>query len=492
MRWSRRAATAAQGAGVGLLPVVICAALALHFFSASARQAIPLENDEVGYWSQVAAFREAGFNGGYFVINERPSPAAFSRFGPHGPVFPTIYGMLARLTGWRPYTAPIYGAVLLVAAALVWWVRSRPPRAAIAAVLVASFWPLILYVPTTMQEPLHFAFAFLFAALVSPLVRTGTLSKAAVVAFAACMVGASLVRPTWALLMIPVAEVATTTGRRSVRTAAMIGAAAAAVVLYVAFAALAAPYPLGTGSSVVPAISQADPMAFARILIRRAVPNAIAFLTPSHDQLLQVFLRYQFVLVMLAVIVRTRRRPVDAADRFVLSWMAITFVAVLLVGDVEGWRDYRLLGPVLLCAALVACAHGHSWPAWVAAANIAVAPIATQVFIDLHHDRFLADVTRIQYFRRDVAPVVRYEPEVSGWGNTLLMHVDAYQNYLVGLPAGIGLASAMHWDQLTLPIKSRYVLVRPIDRTSLPDGLRLRQLAETSVGTVYENLDWRR
>jgi hypothetical protein len=176
----------------------------------------------------------------------------------------------------------------------------------------------------------------------------------------------------------------------------------------------------------------------------------------------------------------------------VLWLTGVTLAAVLLVGDVEGWRDYRLLGPVLLCSALVGCAHGTSWPAWVAAANIAASPLAVQTYVNLHRDRFFTDTTRIEYFRRDIGALVHYDPHVSGWGNTLLVHVDAYQNYLLGLPPGMGLATAMHWDQLALPIKSRFVLLRPVDYVGFPTRARLRPLGVTVAGTVYENLDWQR
>jgi hypothetical protein len=493
-RAPRAAAVAAQGLVVALLPIVVCAALALHFFTASVRQAVPLENDEVAYWSQIAAFREAGFNTGYFVVNERPSAASFSRFGPHGPVYPVLYGLIARATGWRPYTSPIFGAILLAAAATFWWIRSRPRRPLTAALLVASFWPLVLYLPTTMQEPLHFALAFVFAALVHPLIARDNGSSARVmITLAVCVVVAALIRPTWALLYVPAAALATAGAAPRVRIGGVIAAAAAAVLLYVAFAALAAPYPLGTGSSLVPALRGADLLPFVRGLGRRAGPNLVAFLAVSPDEVMQVVLRYQFLIVMAVAAFRTWRATRAApADRFAVWFTGVTFAGVILVGDVEGWRDYRLLGPMLLCAALVGCASGSVWPAWLAAVNIAVTPMAVETFVARHRNRFLADTTRIEYFRRDVAPLLRYDPAVSGWGNTVLMHVDAYQNDLLGMPPGIGLASTLHWDQVRLPMKSRYVLVRAADRNDFPKGVRVRPVGETVSGALYENLDWQR
>jgi hypothetical protein len=229
------------------------------------------------------------------------------------------------------------------------------------------------------------------------------------------------------------------------------------------------------------------------LLVRRALVNLVTLLTPSAEQPMQTLLRYEFLFVLIASAVTVSRSASAAArDRFVLYLTTITLFALLVVGDVEGWRDYRVLGPILLCALLVGVAGGARWPVWLAVMNVLAAPVAVRTFVSLHQERFVGDRTKIEYFRRDVAPLIRYDPDLPGWGNTVLLHVDAYENHLLGLPAGMGLTAAMHWDQLQVPFKSRYILVRPIDRDHLPQQMRLHFLGGTVAGAVYENLDWRR
>ena len=57
-------------------------------------------NDEIYYWHQIATFKRAGFNGGYYTYQEVPAPN-LSHFGTHGPMFPMIYGVLGYLVGWH-------------------------------------------------------------------------------------------------------------------------------------------------------------------------------------------------------------------------------------------------------------------------------------------------------------------------------------------------------------------------------------------------------
>jgi hypothetical protein len=484
----RRAIALAQGALIALLPVAVCAALIGHFFSSTFRDAIPWENDEVAYWLQVAGFRHAGLDTGYFVVNERPAAAAFSRFGPHGPAFPALYGTIARVTGWRPYTAPQFGIVLIVILGAVWFARARPIRLALTAALLATFWPLVLFLPTTMQEPLHFAWAFAVAAAMAPVMHRASLSRGALAVLAALLVAGSLIRPAWALVMIPVAALGWSAPARR-RWIAVALAICAAGVLYVAFMIVGAPYPNSTGLAVSSGVGGGAVWRTASLLLRRVGPNLSSFLAWAPEQPMQVLLRYQ-ALAVLAIAGRRAWRAADPAAGVVALLLAITVSAIIVVGDVEGWRDYRVLGPMFLLAVLLGASANARWVRWLAVSNVIAAPLAIAVFLSLHHDRFLADRSALTYFRREVSGVLAFDPRRPPFGNTVLVHVDAYRFYLLGLPPGIGASGAIDWHDLPHPIRSRWVLLRPRDESQRPADMRLRLLARTAAGTLYENLDW--
>ena len=171
-------------------------------FDASLRDALPLINDEVAYWNQIATFEATGFSGGYITVDERPSRLTWSHFGPHGPAFPVAYGLAARVLGWNYSSGPVFGALAFIAAATLWLLLTRPPLL-VTALLFASFWPVVLALPTTMQEPLHFAIGCVLAPLLLRLLKDDDPRPRTLIACALVLCLASLVRPVWALLAIP-------------------------------------------------------------------------------------------------------------------------------------------------------------------------------------------------------------------------------------------------------------------------------------------------
>src|SRR5687768_18094280 len=94
-----------QCALLAIVPASIVLALVLALFDAGPRRFLPFWTDEVVYWNEAAVFGDTGFGGGYTVIQEEPARAAFTHFGPHGPVFPAFHGAIAAVWGWRAYSA---------------------------------------------------------------------------------------------------------------------------------------------------------------------------------------------------------------------------------------------------------------------------------------------------------------------------------------------------------------------------------------------------
>jgi hypothetical protein len=60
------------------------------------------------------------------------------------------------------------------------------------------------------------------------------------------------------------------------------------------------------------------------------------------------------------------------------------------------------------------------------------------------------------------------------------------------LPPGVGASSVVYWDDVALPLKSRYVLLSQTEFDNVGTRARLRKLADTPIGLLFENLDWQR
>jgi hypothetical protein len=480
---------------VALVPALVNSALAVHFFTAPARDSLPYYNDELSYWNQIATFHKAGFGGGYITANEKSAPLSWSHFGPHGPTFPVLYGSMARATGWQPSSAVDLNIFLVTAAALVWLLATRPPLLP-AVFLFATFWPLALALTTTMQEPLQYALVLLLAAAIVRMVRGPSTPSARVgMAFAVAITIASLLRPSWALLLVPcLADRATTSpiARWGAR-AAGFALSLAAYALF--FLVLGAPYPGGPGSRLSDLISR--PIPAIGSVVGRFAANVERFLWPRDSALLEIFFRYEALLlaaVLVALAAARSRTPDDTPGRLltIAAWfLALTVMGTLVVGDIESWRDYRVLTPVLFLTLLLAV--NANWPPAriVFAAHLLLLPVAATTFAELYEPKFRADRTLVAKFADEAASVLTFQPGASGWTNTLLVPADRYEYPLLGVPAGIGISSFFGWTDVALPLKSRYLLLRPLERESAPPGVRLKKLRDTVHGTLYENLDAR-
>ena len=143
---------------------------------------------------------------------------------------------------------------------------------------------------------------------------------------------------------------------------------------------------------------------------------------------------------------------------------------------------------------LLLCASTRPLLVWAfVAIHIVATPLAISAFGQLHDKRF--GKTRralVEEFADATRPHITYDPTLPPWGNTVLVNANQYQVPLLGLPRGVGASAVVYWNNVTLPLRSRYVLLTPQELESLSTRVRLRKLADTRIGQLFENLDWRR
>jgi hypothetical protein len=475
-----------QCALLAIVPTSIVLALVLALFDAGPRRFLPFWTDEVVYWNEAAVFGDTGFGGGYTVIQEEPARAAFTHFGPHGPVFPAFHGAIAAVWGWRAYSAFLVNLALVSLAALAWIHGARGGTSAPAVLVLASFWPLLLYLPTNMQEPTHFAFAFLFALAIDRDAR-GAAGTRRLAWTAALLAVAALVRPSWALLVLPLFwQTARRSGVRAV-VLLLLAAAAATAVAWTAFDVLAAPSPHNTRALTRAWLdTPADALAQQLATTTRNLRQYIAL----DEEGPQIVFRYFLALFVALLGIRCVARPADAARALAVETALLAVVPVLvlvvLVGEVESWRDYRVLAPHLLVALLVLVPH-RGWERWLWAVTLAALPVHYYGFIDFHRDRFTTDPAPIAAMHDATATTMPFVPGADPWANTITVHAEQLQFPLLGLPRGIGISYVFDWANLPDPVRSRYLLLRPEDEPALSPRVRLVPLSATPLGTLYRN-----
>jgi hypothetical protein len=257
---------------------------------------------------------------------------------------------------------------------------------------------------------------------------------------------------------------------------------------------LAAPYPGADGGVIFDLVRH--PLTTIGALVRRAVTQNAGRWLSWRAEWLEIVFRYELLvlgLVALVLAIRSRHTRDVARLAFVASSAGLLIMAVLLLGELGTWQDYRTITPVLLALWLIA---GSARPnlLWVSVgAHAAVAPVCVATFLSFQQPRF--DVDRVQGLERfgsQVSSHVQYDPALPPWGNSVLLNAETYQSDLLGLPHGIGVSAVLDWQDLVLPPRSRYLLLRAVDLDALGSRVNLRRVGDTTLGTLYENVDWRR
>jgi hypothetical protein len=459
-------------------PSLLTLGLVALFWQAGPRDFVTLWNDETIYWNEAAAFMRAGFEGGYVTVNERPAAVAASRFGPHGPGPAILYGSIGWLAGWRPYS-PYLIHLLLIPLCAAAWLRARRHDSAhgSAALLLLGFWPFVFYLPTGMQEPLHFGLAMLLVALLESRLTIGLRVALCVMLF----IVACLTRPTWALAIPAVMwGRAPGWGRRA---ASIVVCAMAFVAAFLIVTRTSAPYPY----TAWVAEAVAGPWFGIPALLDAAVAGLGHFVTPHRRWVITLY-RLEMVAGLIAMAVLWRRAGPGRWRIEVAALMVLPVMAALLpVGDLESGREIRVVMPHLLAALLVVSAIGPKWTLVPAVINLALLPTMLPEYYRTHDGRFVGRA-EIRAFGDTVHPVMAFDPEApSGWDNTLITHADTLQPPLVGLPHGIGISFVLDWEDLPIPPRSRYLLLREEDEPQVVPRVRLTRLAETSLGVLYRN-----
>lgn len=500
-------------AGLAALPTVEISILLYCFFRRTFLDHVPgVINDAIDYWLEAQAFVHAGFGSGYFTIDERPAPASFSHFGSHGPLFPVLHGMLGRVVGWHAWSIPVIHTAL-VAAALLFFARRIPldRGGRILTVLsVATFWPLLLFLPTSLQEGLQLAVAVFLAAALRPVLDGREPSRASRASLLVVLVAASLMRPSWGLLLPAVFVILFGGASRRRQVLAIAAGVALGAALVAAFVYTAAPF----GREEFFFVKVARLQEGASALVTRTAANASGFVqVGSALEVRGRFLVLALALACAILAARARPRRELVFNAYNLGSILIAAVLAYVFGP---WADYRVFAPHLLLSALLLVSSTATAPRRLAVGVLLAQLASMGPFIEAFRglgESYGDDATSIEAFGAAARPAISFGRGEDGWCNTLVsVNPPYFYPEMVALPPGIGVTMLFGSGGVPQPLRSRYVLLDPDDprRWSLgaptvthvgPDHVQvtvgdwllldLKPLASTPVGQLYQNLDAR-
>src|SRR5262245_14405824 len=98
---------------VALLPAFSTVLLIKVHLDAYMQYLVPhFWNDQTRLWQTALTMHEVGFEGGNYTLNEHTGRLGISHFDVKGPYYALVYGNLARVVSWEPYT-PLYINMIL-------------------------------------------------------------------------------------------------------------------------------------------------------------------------------------------------------------------------------------------------------------------------------------------------------------------------------------------------------------------------------------------
>ena len=498
-----------------LVPALSLTGLASVYLGQSLANFHPDMSDAIMYWHQIRTFAAVGFSGGYYTVGEEAAAASFTHFYAWGPWFIALYGLIGKAVGWSLWSPMLFdvAAVTLALLGAVLLIRPNSRQLVLVLLVLLTYWPLHLDLPRAIQEPFHYAVAILLAGIFYRLlVHEDAVPHRLLAAALVMILGAGLVRPTWALLLLPLVTIVvekrphsrTPRGsrfRQVFRGWPLLTACAVVAGIFLLHLYVAAPFPNRFNFDVQ--LLLRSPVAVLESLVAVTTVQGITYLWPDGEHPLWTLLRYQALGIVLWMTVLAfvhppghdaeqgapGRQPWHRAERLthILNLGLIVLLVVMLF-DVGSWRDYRVVAPHLLLSLLLLVACGRTR---VVAMAVLAGLLVTPSFLAAYNDRvprqFTDEQARIDVFAAQTAGTLVYQAQGDPWCNTILLpQRTAFLPEALAIPAGIGLS--FYFDN-TSPgeLKSRYVMVDDENRDTLTGAFDLQFASTTAIGDLYRN-----
>jgi hypothetical protein len=493
-------------AAVILLPTLIALVLPPLIFGKSIFSFVPNSSDEIVYWREMKTYVDYGFDGGQYSTNEEPARFAASPFGSHGPVFAIVYGTVGKLFGWHENSA-IAIHLLLIPLALLATVKLAAPdrkQTFVLAALLATWWPLQLYIPSNMQEVLHMCLAILLAALFFRYFKAKKEKPKLAAIIAALLLFGLPFRFIWGFLFFPLALFFPE--KRTWRSWLLATLVTGIVVLAgLAFVQIFySPYPWF--SSELLTTAQTSLQSALADLAHHFIDSARSFISPAQGLFLVILVRYQVLGLIAASLLwlrdafRNRKKKASAdivEPGFHLFNLAPIFLFVLIFYDVLDTRDYRMfIAPLLMSALLFVFFNRMKLAYAIIVFNLIFLVPFLSYYAQFRQPNFLYDETLAEEFAGQINSQLQFDGDQSRWCNTISVSKFGAFNPLsypiAGVHSGFGITTILDWkDFRDRPLMAKYVLLDP---TYTEPGFGnpvnrfdLIELAQTQLGSLYLN-----
>lgn len=448
-------------------PLIITITLTKILFQSELSHYALLWNDEIQYWLEINGYRLIGTNTGYFSVEELISSADFSHFGTHGPIYPMFMGTLAKIFGWSLTSGPFYNLAFIMIGVASYLLLTRPnvKKAFYVFIFMLVLYPVLSYIPSTMQESLNQALAFTIGGVLIAALSTKRPSRWLAILGFCLLFFASLIRVTWAFVFFPYFWLISGSGTIQQKIVPLAAAASMVLLSFGLYSYWTSSYP---DSFLYKALDISTFNGLNLLIeviknILNNLVNIISFAEPASD--LEIFQRYLiFFTLAVSVLLVFKKKYQFLVPLFILG---IETIITIVAYDVLAFRDFRTLSPFLIISVLFLIEYSKSMivriPLWIfLAVNLVFYPAFIKIYqTELHNDHYVnasgfpPDNELSRMFKH-----LPFDESEDPWCNSMLT-TDIFSREMLAMAPGIGVNLLRDPDRMTLPVKSHYLFIHP-------------------------------
>lgn len=469
------------------LPIIFVLILIQVIFHSGIQAFIPSWSDEIDYWHQIGNFVFSGFSGGYFTVNEFVPKISSNIYGTWGPFYAVFMGLIAKITGWKYFTGVYINFVWISLSVFAFFLLTKPKgfNTFFITALLCTFWPIVIYIPSLMQESFHYAAAILLAGLFYRLYTRP--SKKLIVGTVAFLIFISLIRYSWILLLYPMI-IFIWKNRDIHRLIFIIAIVTTFVILFYVLISFFISYSPG-----LVRIQILDPNVGLSAkwisLVNQLKLNVKNFFNTGFPRDGFTFIyRFQIIGMSLFFILLPlfHKEATRSAALIVLVILPVLLSQIVIYNlDTRIYAPFLLLG--LLLIVLLKPVNWGFIIATVLICNLAVFPGFINNFSSGQQPHFVYNQTSLDNTARIYNQQIHYSTYQSSWCNTLLTDIATGDlSLLKTIPPGIGISYIMQRKSSNLPPLSRYILLRD-DKYITKLELTVTPIGKFDDATLYEN-----
>lgn len=492
-------------------PVIIVSLWLAYFHDATLLDHAPFWNDELYHWHQAATFAEVGFGNGYYTLNENIPLADFSHYYAWGAWIYVYYGLIGKITGLGLSAIQFIniGTFLLASAVFIWGTRPKFEGLLWFGSVLATFIPLLNYLPSSLLQLPNLAIALLLAGAFYHLLRRKVSTGFLIALTVFCMI-AGLLRPTWTMFLFPAYVLASQKRNLWTIIRALLVSVPLTLVAAAGFYLSAAPFPhfrtriiLGEGSLFDKFLSYLDYIRQSFIWMTEGHPTIIG-------QRLQILLLIVLVLVWGIWQWRRSRGEPKLVSNSEWFWetalhlfnLIAFYGTTILLHETLGGHDYRVMAPHLFFSmVLLALFQRRFLLIPMILSMVLLLPAEFDIFQQKAPNFNGIVQEQYEHWNSEFAEVLIFDPEAeSPWCNTVITSIfyvtpaQGESGLVLAIEPGFGVSWYHNWDdtgEYSIPeeFNARYLIMTDVEYDEWGRSLNLQEMMPVQGGTLYENLD---